>query len=365
MTDDLLYQIALTDVPNIGSVQSKILVEYFGNARDIFSAKKQSLEKIDGIGTLRAKAIKDFNGFAAAEEEIVFIEKYKIQPLFMTDADYPQRLLHCYDSPVLLYYRGNADLNVPKIINIIGTRSNTEYGKQLTEQLVEELQSLQVLIVSGLAYGIDSIAHKSAVTANLPTVGVLAHGIDNIYPVQHTALAKQMIQHGGLLTEFKKQTKPDKHNFPRRNRIVAGMCDATVVIETASKGGSMITAEIANSYNRDVFAFPGKTTDVKSAGCNYLIRSNKAILLETTEQLIDTLGWASKKVKKKAQKELFISFSPEEQVLVNILKEKDTVHIDEVYAKSGMNSSTVASVMLNLEFQNVIGSLPGKMYKLL
>ena len=365
MTNDLLYQIALTTIPNIGPVQAKILVHHFGDCQNIFKASTKELENLEGIGTIKAKCIKNFEDFSIAEDEITFIEKYKIETLFLKDAEYPQRLLNCYDPPTLLYYRGNANLNVSRIINIIGTRNHTDYGRQVTEQLIDELQSQQVLIVSGLAYGIDAIAHKAAVQNNLQTVGVLAHGLDTIYPPQHTSLAKQMVLNGGLLTEFRKETKPDKHNFPRRNRIVAGMADATIVVETACKGGSMITAELANGYNRDVFAFPGKVTDAKSAGCNHLIKNNKAVLLQDSQQLIETLGWISKKPKRKEQKELFISLTNDEQILVDILKDKETVHIDEIYIKSGLTSSTVAASMLNLEFQNVLVSLPGKMYKLL
>lgn len=363
--NDLLYQIALTAVPNIGAVQAKILVNHFGNAEAIFKASKKELENIEGIGSVRAKSIKEFEDFKDAEEEIDFIEKYRIRPLFMLDEDYPKRLLHCYDSPTLLYYRGNADLNAARIINIIGTRNNTDYGKQMTDLIVEELQSLQVLIVSGLAYGIDALAHKAAVQNNLPTVGVLAHGLDTIYPPAHKGLAKQMLLNGGLLTEFRQNTKADRHNFPKRNRIVAGMSDACIIIETAAKGGSMITAELANGYNRDVFAVPGKVTDTKSAGCNNLIKNHKAVVFTDTEDLIESLGWVVKKPKAKKQKELFIELSPDEQRLVDLLKEKESLHIDELFIKSGLNSSSVAAAMLSLEFQNVVASLPGKMYKLL
>ena len=365
MINDLLYQVALTIVPNVGAVQAKILVDHFGSAQATFLAKKKDLEALEGIGLVRAKSIKAFDNFSIAEEELKFIEKYKIQPLFITDKNYPQRLLHCYDAPTLLFYRGNTDLNSSRIISIIGTRNNTEYGKQVTEQLVADLQPFNVVIVSGLAYGIDAIAHKAAVQNKLATIGVLAHGMDKIYPSQHKALAKQMLLNGGLLTEFRKDTLPDKHNFPKRNRIVAGMADATIVIETAEKGGSIITAELANGYNRDVFAFPGKTTDTKSAGCNNLIKNNKAVLLTGSEQLIEALGWERKKQKPRQQKQLFISLSAEEKILVEILKEKDVVHIDEIYLKSGLTSSSVAASMLSLEFENVITSLPGKMYKLL
>jgi DNA processing protein len=263
-----------------------------------------------------------------------------------------------------LYYRGNADLNHAKIISIIGTRNNTDYGKQVTEKLVADLAEENVLILSGLAFGIDAIAHKSALQYNLPTVGVLAHGLDTIYPSHHKSLAKEMLQAGGLLTEFTKNTKPDKHNFPRRNRIVAGMADATIVVETAVKGGSMITAELALNYNRDVFAFPGKTTDSKSAGCNYLIKQKHAVLLTDAQQLIETLGWQKKKAKPKSQKELFIELSADERTIIDILREKETIHIDELFLKSGLSSSSIAASMLSLELQNVIISLPGKMYKL-
>lgn len=365
MQQELLYKIALTAVPNIGAVQAKILVDHFGNAEDIFKAKKNLLENIEGIGTARAKNIKNFEDFAVVEEEIEFIEKYKIQTLFLTDNLYPKRLLNCYDAPTMLYYRGNADLNSSKIISIIGTRNNTDYGRQITEQLVTDLQSFKAIIVSGLAYGIDIIAHKAALQNNLQTVGVLAHGLDKIYPRLHLSLAKQMTMYGGLLTEFPRGTLPDKHNFPRRNRIVAGMADATIVVETAVKGGSIITAELANGYSRDVFAFPGRIHDAKSAGCNHLIKNNRAILLNNAEELIEWLGWKEKKGKRKHQKELFITLTDDEQVLVDILKEKETIHIDELFIKSGLNSSTVAAAILNLEFQNVVSSLPGKLYKLM
>ncbi len=364
MSNDLLYQIALTFIPNIGTIQAKILVDNFGNAESVFRAKKKELSAVENIGEVRAKNIKDFEGFKKVEEEIVFIEKYKIQTLFITDKNYPQRLLNCYDAPTLLYYRGNADLNATKIVSIIGTRNNTDYGKQITEKIITDLQEQHVLIVSGLAFGIDAIAHKSSLQNNLQTVAVLAHGLDTIYPSQHKNLAKDILLNGGLLTEFSKNNKPDKHNFPRRNRIVAGMADATIVVETAIKGGSMITAELANNYNRDVFAFPGKTTDSKSAGCNYLIKNNKAALLTDAQTFIEMMGWENKKTKAKIQKELFIDLTADEKIIIDILKEKESVHIDELFLKSGLNSSSVAGAILNLELQNVVLGLPGKIYKL-
>lgn len=367
MNNDLLYRVALTLVPNIGPVQASILVQHFGDAVNIFKAKKSLLDKLEGIGPRRAENIKLFNAFKRAEEEISFIEKYKIQPLFLTDEAYPRRLLNCYDPPTQLYYKGTADLNTDKMISVIGTRNKTEYGRQLTEKLITDLEAMQVSIVSGLALGIDAIAHKAALKHHLPTIAVVAHGLDKMYPSEHAGLAKDILQtDGGLLTEFMSKTKPDKHNFPSRNRIVAGISHATVVIETDIKGGSMITAELANGYNRDVFAFPGRTSDNKSAGSNYLIRNNKAMLLTCAQDLIDTLGWENKKTaSKKVQKELFIQLSAEEQLVVSLLREKESFAIDELNMKSNLSSSMMAAILLNLEIQNVITSLPGKMYKLL
>ena len=367
MESELLYQLALTFVPNIGPVQAKILLQHC-NAEEVFHAKKSYLEKIEGIGPVRAASITAFKDFSKVEDEIKFIEKYKIKPLFLTDPNYPKRLLNCYDSPTLLYYRGDADLNVPKIVAIIGTRKHTDYAKLVTEKLVKELTAQNITVVSGLAFGVDAIAHKSAVKNGLPTVGVLAHGLDQIYPAEHAGLARDMIKHhGGLLTEFRSKSKPDKHNFPTRNRIVAGMSDATIVIETEIKGGSMITAELANSYNKDVFAFPGKVTDSKSTGCNYLIKNNKAMLLTDAAELMQVMQWEDKtksKKEKRSQRELFIEMTTEEKAIVAILREKETAHIDEINGKSGLSSSAVAGAMLNLELQGVISSKPGKMYSL-
>jgi DNA processing protein len=362
MNNDLLYQIALTLIPQIGTVQARILLQHYEPA-EIFKAKTSSLEKLEGIGTIRATHIRSFTNFEAAEAEILFIEKYKVTPLFITDECYPKRLLNCYDSPILLFYKGIANLNASKMIAVIGTRKNSEYGRQLTEKLIADLVSFQVSIVSGLAYGIDAIAHRSALKNTLPTLAVLAHGLDQVYPSQHSQLAKEMVTQGGILTEFRCNTNPDKHNFPSRNRIVAGMTDATIVIETGEKGGSMITAELANGYNKDVFAFPGKVNDPKSRGCNQLIKNNKALLLTEARDLVDIMGWEDKKKPaSKAQKELFIDLSTEEKIVIDIIREKNSVHIDEINIRSGLSASTVAAAILNLELQNVVHSSPGKLY---
>jgi len=366
MTDDLLYQIALTLIPNIGDVHAKALVNIYGNAQSIFKAKKKDLENIDGIGTVRASSIKSFDNFQSSEDEIAFIEKYKIKPLFISDKNYPQRLLNCYDSPTLLYYRGTAELNASKIIAIVGTRHNTDYGKTVCEKIIEELSQENILVVSGLALGIDTIAHKASLKNHLQTIGVLAHGLDRIYPSQNKTLAKQMTEQGGLLTEFISQTTPDKQNFPKRNRIVAGISDAVIVIETGKKGGSLITAELGNNYNKDVFAVPGRVSDSKSEGCNYLIRNNKAALINNANDLLDLMNWnAVEKPAIKKQRELFIELSPDEKLMVDILQEKGNVHIDELYFKSNLSSSAVAAALLMLEMQGIVASMPGKMYKML
>ena len=365
MSAELKYQIALTLVPNIGDIHAKALINHFGNAEAVFSARKKDLETLEGIGTIRANSIKNFNDFKKAEEEIAFIKKYKIATLFMTDKNYPHRLLNCYDSPSMLYYKGNADLNSSKIIAVVGTRNNNEYGKSICEKLIEELVGEDIIIVSGLAFGIDSIAHKSAIRNEMKTIGVLAHGLDMVYPSQNGGLAKQMIKNGGLLTEFRSCTKPDRQNFPSRNRIVAGLSDAIIVVETGIKGGSLITAELGNGYNKDVFAFPGRINDSKSEGCNFLIKNNKAALFTCANDILENMGWKKEKqISAKKQRELFIELTPDEKIVINILQQQEQINIDELFLKSKLTSSAVAAALLMLEMQGVVTSLPGKIYKL-
>jgi DNA processing protein len=364
MNNELLYQIALTKVPNIGDVRAKSLIQIFGDASVVFKSSKTQLEKIDGMGTVAAASIKTFADFTECESEILFIEKYKIKPLFINDENYPKRLLGCYDSPVLLYFKGNADLNAEKIVSIVGTRTNSDYGKQVCEQLVKDLSSQQVLIMSGLAHGVDTIAHKNSLKNNMPTVAVLAHGLDRIYPLQNKTLAKEITGNGGLLTDFCSNTNPDKQNFPKRNRIVAGICDALIVIESGLKGGSLITAELANGYNKDVFAIPGRSIDKKSEGCNYLIKNNKASLIQHAEDLVQMMNWAKRPKPISNQKKLFVELSPDEKKLTALLEAKENCHIDELFLQSGLSASTMAATLLQLEMQGLILSLPGKIYKL-
>ena len=364
MNNDLIFQIALTRIPHIGHVHAKTLISIFGTAEGIFKTPKSKLEKVDGIGQIRATSIKSFSDFKSCEKEIHFTEKHQIKPIFINDSEYPKRLLNCYDSPVLLFYKGNTSLNNSRFVSIVGTRANTDYGKIICEQFIDELKTYNITVISGLAYGIDTIAHKSALKNNLATVGILAHGLDRIYPYANKTIAKQMIENGGLLTEYPSGTNPDKQNFPERNRITAGICDALVVIETGKSGGSLITAEIANSYNKDVFAFPGRINDAKSDGCNQLIKNNKACLISSSEDLVNLMGWNEKKTTKMPkQQSLFNDLNNEELLLMKLLEASVDIDIDTLIFKSGLSHSAIAVALLSLEMNGLIKGLPGKRYK--
>ncbi len=364
----LHHQVALTFIKNIGPALSKSLISYFGSAEEVFSAPKAKWMKVPGIGEKTVAQMDLGAALSRAAEELLFIEKHNIEAIFYTDSRYPKRLKNCNDSPILLYAKGNADLNNHRIISIVGTRNATEYGKQLCHQLLEELQPYNVLVVSGLALGIDVAAHKDCVKQNIPTVGVLGHGLDRIYPSQNRAVADKMLENGGLLAEYPSGTVPDRENFPQRNRIVAGIADATIVIEASLKGGALITAEIANSYNRDVFAFPGRIGDEFSEGCNFLIRNNKAALLTGAADLAYVLGWELNNSKAKPAVEQFmlpIDLTKEERLVFDVLQQhKDAIAIDDLTLKTNLPTSQLAMSLLNMEMQGYIRSLPGKMYRL-
>ena len=367
MPQELMYQIALTRIPLIGDVIIKKLLEYFGSAGNIFKAKRFELEKIETVGTVRAAALLNFRDFTAVEEEILFMEKYRIQPLFCTDPAYPQRLLHCCDNPAMLYYKGNASLNPARIVNIVGTRHPSAYGKTVCENLVRELAAANITIVSGLAYGIDIIAHKTALKVQAPTIGVLAHGLDRIYPTAHKQIAVQMLEQGGLLTDFMSRTLPDKQNFPKRNRIVAGICDATIVIESGIRGGSLITADLANGYNREVMCVPGRIHDPQSAGCHHLVKQHKAALLTGADDLLALMGWQEKKnvaAQPASPPALFLELTTEEQLIMSLFREKPQLHLEELYLQTRLSGSQVANAVFNLEMQSVLRSLPGQLYEL-
>jgi DNA processing protein len=359
----LLYQIGITLVPGIGDVLGKKLISYCGDPESIFRDPKRMLRKIPRISDKLITAIGNKDLLARAEKEILFIEKYRIKPLYFQDNEYPSRLRNCLDSPIMLYYKGNAGLNMPRVIGIVGTRNATDYGKEICNKIISGLVDHHVLIVSGLAYGIDSCAHRGAIAAGLPTVAILGHGLDRIYPFQNIGLAEKMIRNGGLLTDFISGTKPDRENFPQRNRIIAGICDAIVVVEAARKGGALITAEIANSYCRDVFAVPGKIGDIYSEGANLLIKTNKAALIQSGEDISYMMGWDTPKPgRRPEQRKLFIELTADEEMVVKILSNEGETGIDDLTIKSGLSLSKCSAALLNLEFEGVIKSLPGKMY---
>lgn len=367
--DELLkMQITLSLLPGIGPVLARNLVSYCGSVEEIFRKKKSQLERIPGIGAERAEFILRHSLFSEAEREVAFIRKHKITPLFYLDADYPSRLKNCDDAPVILFYKGSQNLNVPHAIAVVGTRHITSYGKEMTDQIIEGLVKYETLIVSGMAYGVDIAAHKSAIKNQLPTVAVTAHGLDRIYPSLHKSTAEKMVHHGGILTEYLSGTNPDRENFPARNRIVAGMTDATLVIESATRGGALITAEFANSYNRDVFAVPGRVTDTYSQGCHQLIRQNKAILVESAQDIAQAMNWDleedDKKKKPQTQLILFQDLQPEERKLVEALKQKGQFAIDSLSLEVQMPVSKVSGMLLSLEFAGLVRSLPGKVYEL-
>ncbi|GGI23481.1 DNA-processing protein DprA [Pedobacter mendelii] len=360
-----LHKIALTFIKSIGPVSAKNLLAYCGSAESVFSASKNQLLQIPGIGEKTVEAILNTDAIKRASEELKFIEKHGIEILFFSDDNYPKRLKNCFDSPILLYFKGNANLNHPRIISIVGTRNATEYGKNLCKQLCEVLAPYNVLIVSGLAYGIDVTAHKECIVNNIPTVGVLGHGLDRLYPQIHKTVSQKMVLNGGLLSEFPTLTNPDRQNFPQRNRIIAGIADATIVVEASLKGGALITAEIANSYNKDVYAFPGRTNDIFSEGCNFLIKTNRAGLINNAKDLIYYLGWDDevKEKKKQAQTTLQLNLTVNEQKVVNTLQ-NGQLSIDELCISLNIQQSKLAIVILTLEMQGIIVSLPGKVYKL-
>lgn len=360
-----LDNLALAFSPGIGVVTTRALLAYFGTSEAVFRAKKSVLKSIPGVGDKTAAQILSKEGFIRAEAEMKFIEKYKIRPLFIADEDYPRRLKHCFDAPVVVYFKGEANLNSAKVISIVGTRNSTGYGKELCQQLVADLKSYGVLVVSGLAYGIDIMAHKACLKEEIPTIGVLGHGLDRIYPALHRGIAEKMLENGGLITEFPSLTNPDRENFPRRNRIIAGMADATIVVEASIKGGALITAEIANSYNRDVFAYPGRTDDEFSAGCNYLIKTNRAHLTGSIKDVEYILDWTESIIKKQnPQVSLRLNLTPDEKKITDILESKGLTGIDQLALHLKSAQSKLAITILKLEMQGIIIALPGKMYKM-
>jgi len=363
---ELFYQIALTQVNMVGDKVARVLLSRFGSATAIFNASERELSVISGMGAGRVKAFKKSLDRTRIEKELKFMQQHNIQPLFINHPNYPKLLKDCPDAPIMLYFKGGGDINNKKVIAIVGTRTNTDYGRQMVEELIAGLKGRKdVLIVSGLASGIDAIAHKSALKNDIETIGVLGHGLDRIYPAQNRKLASEMLSCGGLLTEYISETIADRQNFPQRNRIVAGMADVTVVVETKEKGGSMITAKLACSYNREVAAFPGRSIDSHSAGCNYLIKTNIARMITQAGDLMDMMNWQPEEDQKTIiQRKLFNSLNLEEQKVVQCLDVEKEIHIDELSIKSGLSDNKMAAILLGLELEGLVRSLPGKRYRL-
>jgi len=358
-----LEEIAFTMIPLVGPVIARQLIATCGSIEAVFSESKRHLKAIPGIGEEIASRIANASSaFAAAEEEINRIDKEGIDYCFYLDHNYPSRLQHVGDAPLLLYTKGKLNLNPERSVAVIGTRKPSPYGKVITEEIIDAIASYDVMIISGLAYGIDITAHKHCVQLGIPTVGVLGSGLGNIYPDYHQSTAQKMMSNGGLITEFSYDTGPDAVNFPMRNRIVAGMCDVLVVIESGIKGGSMITAALANDYNKDVGAVPGRKIDKASAGCNLLIKNQQAHLMETGDDLINLMGWNKKTQQQSFQTDLFTEMSTSEQKIYRLIVETGEKDIDTLAHESKSTPGELASILLTLEFKGAIRSLPGKKF---
>ncbi len=363
---ELRYLLALLCVPNLGDTSVKKLIHHTGSAEAVFKEKKSNLLKIDGISPFRLREFHPKILLGKSEDELAFIESNNISCLFFKDESYPRWLKQCLDAPVLIFTKGKFNLIDRPVVSIVGTRNATPHGIAACERFVSELAALNPVIVSGFAYGIDIIAHRAAMENGLQTIACLAHGLNRIYPGKHSRFVPRILEHGGLFTEFWSSDPFDRNNFLRRNRIIAGMSEATVVIESAEKGGSLVTADIANSYNRDVFAFPGRVSDVFSRGCNALVKTQQAHLIEGAADLVYMMGWELEK--KKAiphQTELFTSLTEEESKLLSLLKDSGKELLDSIAISSGLPIHRVSSLLLNLEMKGLVRPLPGKLFEVI
>lgn len=368
--DERICNIALTLCPGIGHIGAKRLIDGMGSAVEIFRQRKELPEILPGISSAVVTALDCPAAFLRAEKEMEFVEKNRISCLTLKDEAYPSRLRECEDAPLVLFFKGDTELNRLRVINMVGTRLATEYGKQFCNDFLHDLAALcpDVLVVSGLAYGIDIHSHRAALANNLSTVAVLAHGLDRIYPYVHRKTAVDMLANGGLLTEFLTETNPDRFNFVSRNRIVAGMCDATIVVESSEKGGSLITAELAEGYHRDCFAVPGRVSDAASQGCNRLIRDNKASLIQSAEDFVHAMGWMSALQTEKPQgiqRDLFPQLTEEETSVVGILSRLGDLHINALVVEANLPVNRMTALLFELEMKGVVKALVGGIYRLL
>jgi DNA processing protein len=365
MTDNELFNtLALLRVDGVGDIMAKKLMNHCGSAEAVFKAKRTQLLAIDKVGEILYKKLQDSTVFKTAAAEVDFIKRENIRPVLFLENDYPEKLKHCIDAPVLLFTAGNISLDDRKIISIVGTRQVTSYGVDFCRQLIEDLASLNPVIVSGFAYGVDIVAHQAAMENNLQTIGILAHGLNQIYPKVHKKYMAKMEENGGFMTEFWSLSNPDKENFLKRNRIIAGMAEATIVIESADRGGSLVTANLANDYNRDVFAVPGRVSDKYSQGCNNLIKSQRANLLTSAADLVYMLNWELEEKKKKpVQKQLFVSLEDDEQKVYDYLQHKGKELMDIIAVDCELPIYRISSLLLNMELKGVIRPLPGKLFE--
>ena len=363
---ELFHLLALLKTEGVGDIVAKKLINHCGSAENIFHTKANQLKSIDGIGDVLLKKLKDKTVFERAEQELKFIEKENINVLYYQNDNYPDRLKHCIDGPILLFASGTLNLENRKVISIVGTREITSYGMNFCKKLIEDLALFNPIIVSGFAYGVDIVAHQAAMDNNLQTIGVLAHGLNQIYPKTHKRYVAKMEENGGFVTEFWSNSNPEKENFVRRNRIVAGMSEATVVIESAEKGGSLITAMIANDYNRDVFAVPGRTSDKYSQGCNNLIKTQRANLMTSAADFVYILNWeiASQAHKNKViQKQLFVVLDTDEQKIYDYLQKNGKQLLDIIALECDFPIFRISSLLLTMELKGVIRPLPGKLFE--
>lgn len=373
INQETLYAVALTRINYFNVATSLQLYRKLGSATNIMEHRHDIRAVLPDATPRLIKALKDISdAMRRAEKELEFDENHRIKPLVFNDDDYPQRLRECEDAPLVVYYRGTADLNKQRIISVVGTRHCTVYGQEIISKFISQLKELcpDVLVISGLAYGVDIQAHRNALKNGFETVGVLAHGLDYLYPTAHRDTATEMLKQGGLLTEFMTSTNADKINFVRRNRIIAGTADATIVVESAAHGGGLITADIANSYGREVFAFPGNIGMPYSEGCNNLIRDNKAALITSAEDFVKTMGWEQDAKLKKArekgiERQMFPELTDDETRIVNTLQHTNDLQANIISVKCGLPISTVASTLFNLELKGIVRLYAGGVYHLI
>ena len=361
---ELIAVLRLQNIPNIGDVSAKKLIAYCGTPAAVFADKRQNLLKIDGIGAHTLQGLYDTQHREAAEAEFEYIQRNKIGYTYFMDAEHPRFLKHCIDSPTLLFKRGNINLTGRKIISVVGTRKITSYGNAFCEKFIEDIAPLNPIIVSGFAYGVDITIQKLAIKHGLQTIGCLAHGLNQIYPRVHAKYIKDVEKNGGFYTEFWSTSQPEREHFLRRNRIIAGMSEATVVVESAEKGGSLVTADIANSYNRDVFAVPGRTGDKYSTGCNNLIKQQKAHMMTSAADLVYLLNWdIEEKKTPSVQKQLFVELDDTEKSIYDYLMQNGKQQLDSVALECQLPIFKVSSTLLNMEMKGVVRPLPGKLFE--